>query len=55
MNNTGMNFGGGWTEQKLECVTVNICNAYTTIMNNAVCINIIMPTLMPLQELDIVK
>lgn len=33
MKNTGMNFGGSWTEQKLECVS-NYLNAYTSIMRS---------------------
>ncbi len=32
MNNRGQNFGGGWTEQKLECVRKYL-HAYTTIMS----------------------
>ena len=32
MNTVGQQFGGDWTEQKLECVSKYL-NAYTTIMN----------------------
>ena len=33
MNSIGQNFGGNWTEQKLECVSKYL-HAYTKIMNN---------------------
>lgn len=33
MNSIGQNFGGGWTEQKLDCVSKYL-HAYTKIMNN---------------------
>ena len=33
MNNIGRNFGGDWTERKLECVSKYL-NAYTTIMRS---------------------